>query len=109
MYTNIKLKHDLSIVMPVDTSVEAGLKERVKDLEAMMISVWEDLHLALEQEVWIYTCIHLTNRFNFAVVYSVIDAQITQIKMVRTKKSPMKLNSVGPIVLLKHCDICTYI
>lgn len=51
MYTNITLKHDLSLEMPVDTSVEAGLKERVKDLEAMMISVWEDLHLALEEEV----------------------------------------------------------
>ena len=51
MYTNITLKHDLSVEMPVDISVEEGLKERIKELEATMTSVWEDLHLALEEEV----------------------------------------------------------
>jgi hypothetical protein len=37
--------------MPVDSSVEAEMKDRIRELEEMMTSVWEDLCLALEEKV----------------------------------------------------------
>jgi len=55
VYRNIKLKHKLLLEVPVDTAVEADMKARIQELEEDMANVWEDLQMALEEEVCIYS------------------------------------------------------
>ncbi|KAK3745448.1 hypothetical protein QZH41_016246 [Actinostola sp. cb2023] len=50
IYTNIKLKHQIELEITFGNTVADNLKREIKKLEETMLSVWEDLHMALEEE-----------------------------------------------------------